>query len=150
MVVKKKKGRGKFIAGCVCGIAILGFVATLNFGGFGFGDSWGFGSGSGDRDGSGYDTDGNGGSRSGDFEDVDDAQRQDENGGLTLMHLVIVEGERVLHNEDEISLAQLGVLLVNYSDAAWELRGERAIAAVYDDVKALFLEHGVTFTETMD
>ena len=153
MVVKRKrKGRGKFIAGCICGLAVIAFVGSLNLGGFGFGDGWGFGgSGSGSGSGgsgsggSGYDANGNGdGDNGGSGESADDASGD----AAALIQLIVVEGDLILHNGEEISLEQLGGLLENYSDAIWELRSERAIAAVYDDVRALLLEHNVTFTET--
>ena len=147
-IKRKKKGKGTFIAGCVCGIAILGLVGSLNFGGFGFGDGWGFGLGSDGGGGSDDEaTDIRGG---GAGDSVEDAEGDANDGDVALVQFVTVDGSLILHNGEEISLDQLSLRLINYSDAAWELRSERAIAAVYDDVRALFLDHNVSFTETMD
>jgi len=138
---KKKKRRGRYVVGALCCAAIVGVAIGLNFDGLGFGDGWGFdlgGSGSND---SGYSSDDN---------DINGAGATDENGqdDNAPTQLVTVDGDTIFHNGTEISLAELNTIIVNNSNATWELRSERAIAAVQDDVRALLQDHGVRFTET--
>ena len=145
---KKRRGRGKYVAGGACIVAAIGIAIGLNFDGLGFGDGWGFstsGSSSEESDYSVNDDNGANGAIDNDYNEQD--ENNDENAPT---QLVTVEGDSILHDGAEISLEQLATLLTNYSDATWELRSERAIAAVHDDVRALLQEHGVSFTETTD
>jgi len=131
IINKKKKGRGKFVAGCVCTVTVLLLIGNFGLGG---NSGWGlFGTG-----GSG---DGNG---AGGFTYTPSDPETNGQG-----QVVTIEGSTISHNSVEITLDELGELLVTYADGTWELRSERAIAAVQDDVRALFHAHEVAFTEVM-
>ena len=137
MVRQKKKGKGKLIFRCACCAIIIGLIGAFNFGSFGFNfGNGGFGLFS-----------GSGGSGSGDSNSTANEQYDG-----TVSTPIIITGELILYDEQEISLEYLSTLIIdpNYSDVLWELRSDRAIAAVYDDVRALFLENNISFTETMD
>jgi len=131
---KKKRKRGKYVAGAVGCAAIVGIIVGLRFDGLGIGDGFGFDLGS-------------------NSESVYEEDDNDSNAGQaadTPSQVVTVEGDSIYHNGAEISLEQLGTILTSYSDATWELRSERAIAAVQDDVRAMLQQHGVSFTESSD
>ena len=134
---KKKRKRGKYVAGAVGCAAVVGILVGLRFDGLGIGDGFGFDLGSSDSETV--------------YEEEDDnsnaGQAADNN---TPSQVVTVEGDSIYYNGSEISLEQLGALLESYSDATWELRSERAIAAAQDDVRSLLQQHGVSFTESSD
>ena len=135
---KKKRRGGRYLVGAVCCAAIIGLAWFLPFDGLGFGDGFGFGTNSDD---SGYstndDSNGNG-----------DSAEQDGGNESAASQVVIVRGDSISHNGVDVSLDELSTIIANYSGAAWELRGEQAIAAVIDDVQALLRDHGVDYTMT--
>jgi len=133
---KKKRKRGKYVAGAVGCAAVVGIIVGLNFDGLGIGDGFGFDLGSSDSDSV--------------YEETDDNDTAGNAGQDHPTQVVTVEGDSILFNGSEISLEQLDTLLADYSGDTWELRSERAIAAVQDDVRALLQQNGVRFTETSD
>jgi len=142
---KKKRRNGKYVVGAVCVAGVIGLAGFLDFGGFGIGDGWGgFGSNSND---SGYSTNDNDANNNGG--NASDNEDEDVNNNATTQ-IVTVEGGSIFHNGAEISLDQLSTLIADNSGATWELRSERAIAAVQDDVRSMLQQHGVSFTETTD
>jgi len=149
MAKRKKKKNGRYIFGTVCVVAAVGIALGLNFDGLGFGDGWGFGTSNGSND-SNYDANGDNGANGTINDDDSDENGQEGNNGDTMTHLIIVEGDAIMHDGAEISLEQLSTLLATYPDAIWELRSERAIAAVQDDVRTMLQQHDVSFTETTD
>ena len=62
---------------------------------------------------------------------------------------ITVYGDMILQGENQLTTEELRTLLQNSDENhVWDLNSHQAILSTYNDVLALFLETGVSFTET--
>jgi hypothetical protein len=150
---KKKKTGRKVAAVCACGVVAVAALNlfTLDIGGLG--GEWGLPSLINQEDNG---TDNNQAPDTPNVSDVDEVPEPTETPPPTLpiivdpLQPIRVVGDVIMHGEDEVTIDELRDIVLEQSQPGliWELRGERAILAVIDEVRLLLRDMDAEFRET--